>query len=482
MTLRAIIAGAGTLTAGRALSQGLALVRHVIVGRLLSPDDLGIAAVLMVCSAMLELFTQFSVDKLLVQSRDGDDPKLQGAAQSFLAIRGIVVGVAAIALAHPIAGLFGVPEAAWAFAAFGAVPLIGGLRHLDCKRAHRQARFVGDMAVEVVPQVLVTALAWPILSWIGGYAGVVWLLVLKAALSAGMSHVVADRAYGWSWSAVHAKRIIAFGWPLLAGSAVMVLVTQGDQLIVGAGYSMRTLGIYAVAATLSLALATMIASISSTLMLPALSQRGDDAGAFSRAHSIGVIVHASTGLLCGAVLVTGGDTLITTLYGPEYTEAGVLLGLLGVMQAVRLMRVSPTVVCVSRGDTVGPLLANLCRAAALPVAVGVVAAGLGVLWIILAGVVGELLAVCVLSARAHRRHGVELAPTLVATGGLVAMLALCMITNVVLGVVSGAAAAGVLVAGAGALLYLARERWAKPVAAFRWIPTAATTSDVMEAA
>ncbi|MEQ8850310.1 MAG: oligosaccharide flippase family protein [Phycisphaerales bacterium] len=482
MTLRTIVTGAGTLTAGRTLSQALALARHVIIGRLLSPHDLGIAALLMVTSAMLELMTQFSVDKLLVQASDGDEAPLQGAAQLFLSARGVVMGIAALVLATPLAGLFDIPEAAWAFAAFGAAPIIAGLRHLDCKRAHRDGRFLPDMVVEVVPQAIVTAAAWPVIAGIGGYAGVLWLLVLKAALGTAMSHAVASRSYGWSWSVAPIRRILLFGWPLLMGSALLFLVTQGDQLIVGSGYSMHTLGLYAVAATIALALGTMIASVSSTLMLPVLAARSDDRDAFARAHASSVVAHALLAAAVGIALIASGSAIVETLYGARYAPAGGLLGWLAVMQAVRLMRVSPTVACVARADTISPMIANVCRAAVLPAAVGVAAAGLGLVWIIVVGVAGETLALVVLGFRARRKHGIDVVPTFAATAVLLAVFGIVMSGTAVLGPVPGVAAAGVLAIGIATLGFVARDRWARPAAAFRWIPAAPDAVGSQEAA
>ncbi len=470
MTIRTIITGASTLTVGRVLSQMLALVRHVIVGRLLSPGDLGVAALLMVTSALLDLATQFSVDKLLVQAKDGDEPRLQSNAQLFLALRGLLIGVAALALCVPLAGFFRVPEAAWAFAAFGAVPILGGLRHLDCKRAHRGGRFAADMSVEVVPQALVAAAAWPMIAWIGGYAGVVWLLVLKAALSVGMSHVVAGRRYGWDWDLRELRRIIRFGWPLLLGSVLLFVITQGDQLLVGWAYSLETLGYFAVAASITLAVVTMISSISSTLLLPILAARAADHGEFGRAHAISTLVHAIVAALTGAACIVLGPVTVTFLYGDRYAAAGDLIGLLGILHAVRLMRVSPSVACVARADTLGPLLANVFRVSVLPLAIWIAWSGMALPWVIMIGVLGEIVALLALSVRVRRAHAIDAAPVVAATVAVLCLLGLVKSGTATLGVMPGAMAALVAIVGLGALVYVARRRWARPIAAFRWIP------------
>lgn len=466
MTLRTIVLGAGTLTIGRVLSQVLALARHVIVGRMLSPDDLGIAALLMVSSAMLELMTNFSVDKLLVQAPDGDESDLQGAAQSFLAIRGLVLGCVALALAGPLGGVFGIPEASWAFAAFGAVPLIHGLRHLDCKRAHRTGRFKSDMIVEVIPQLIVTAVAWPVLYWIQGYTGVLWLLVMKALLSVMVSHVVAQRTYAWSWSTSRTKQIVRFGWPLLLGSGLIFVVSQGDQLIIGSAYSMRELGLFAVAATIAIAFGTMISSITSTLLLPVLSNQSSDQERFLNAHAMSVLGHMLAATAMGVFFIVLGPILVEALYGGRYAASGGILGWLGIAQAIRLVRVSPTVACIARGDTLGPMIANACRASVIPAVIGAAAAGFDLVWIVVIGIVGELFALGVLSIRASHKQGLDIGIIAASCGASCGVMGLALSGTAALGIVPAAVAIGGLMSGVLVLAFISRNRWSHLVLQF----------------
>ena len=69
MSLRKrILAGFSILAGGQILAQSFALVRNVIIARLISPDDFGIAATFVITVSLFEMISNLAVDQLLVQA------------------------------------------------------------------------------------------------------------------------------------------------------------------------------------------------------------------------------------------------------------------------------------------------------------------------------------------------------------------------------------------------------------------------------
>src|SRR3974377_83034 len=102
-------------------------VRNVILARLISPANFGIASIFAMTFYLIEMVSSLSIETLLVQAEDGDEPDLESTAHLRLAVRGLINSLIILALSRPIAHLFGAPQAAWAFALLAFVPAMKGV-------------------------------------------------------------------------------------------------------------------------------------------------------------------------------------------------------------------------------------------------------------------------------------------------------------------------------------------------------------------
>ena len=68
-----LLKGGINLTVGQVVINALIFMRNVIIARLLSPSDYGIAALFAMTVSFLEMLSNFSSEVLLVQADLGDD-------------------------------------------------------------------------------------------------------------------------------------------------------------------------------------------------------------------------------------------------------------------------------------------------------------------------------------------------------------------------------------------------------------------------
>ena len=66
------------LAANNTLVGLLAFARNIVIARLVSVEDLGIAGTFATAMAIIEMLSYFALDRLLVQAPDGEEPVLQG--------------------------------------------------------------------------------------------------------------------------------------------------------------------------------------------------------------------------------------------------------------------------------------------------------------------------------------------------------------------------------------------------------------------
>lgn len=409
---REILGGGGMLIGGQVLGQACSFARNIVIARLLTPEDFGIAATFGIAVSIFEMVSNIGVDRLLVQAPDGDAPIFQATAHAFQVIRGIGLAILLMALAWPLSRLFGIPQALWAFQCVAIVPLIRGFAHLDPKRFQRQLGFTADIATELLPQIVLVAAAWPIAWWLRDYSAMVWLLVLQVLVSVVTSHAVAERRYAWALNRKFLERMYAFGWPLLLNGLLMFLVFQGDRVIVGSAYDMATLGVYSVAYSITFVPTTMISKVASSVLLPLLSREQGDSRKFIALYAMSVCVLCVVGIAVSTGFILLGHQLVLITYGAKYATVESFIGWMAVMQMLRVIRLGPSIASMAWGDTRNPLVSNIGRISVFPVAIWAALSGGDLIWVVIIGCLGEFIALLMMVFSLFCSRGVAIGYTL----------------------------------------------------------------------
>ncbi len=429
-----------TVGGGQATRQALGFLRNIIIVRLISPVDYGVAATFAITITLLEMVSNLSTDILVVQSRRGNERRFQATVQLFMALRGLLNGVLMLLIAAPFAVLFDVPEAVWAFRVLAAVPLIRGFMHLDLTRMTRQMQFRRLVGVQVGAESLALACAWPLGVWLNDYSAVLWLLVGRQCLLTIGSHVFASRRYQWAVDTDVLRRVIGFGWPLMANGFLLFGIQQGDRVVIGssdrlfanATFQVEDLGVYSVAVTLCMTLATVLAQSGGSVFLPVLSRCQKNTARFSARYSLGVSLYSVFGGFLGIGFVINGHWLVTFIYGDDYSRAGSLVGVLGAMYGLNLVRAAVNCATMARGDTRTNLVCSAVRALSVGGVLLVAWSGGGLVEIAFAGLGGEAIALIVAASRLSTLHNVAAMVTLRPTFVLVVSLAVAMLGRVYL--------------------------------------------------
>ncbi len=399
---------------GQAATQASSFVRNLILARLISPADFGIAALLGVSLQVIEMFSNLTGDILLIQAKDGDEEQLQATAQMLRAGRGVLNGVLIFALAWPAARLFGVPEATWAFRCLGLLPVLRGLFHLDMSRLQRHLRFGPAVITDAGANWCATLVAIPMAFWLHSYAAMLWALVTQAATATALSHILAERRYLWAWDRKWWRRIASFGWPLMINGILMFGIFEGDRLIIGsskrlfpsAPYTLADLGAYSVAFALTMAPMSFVANIGSSIFLPYLARVQDVRVVFRQRYALCCQVVCLLGAVASIGFISLGGNVLVLLYGSKYAAGASVIGWLGAMWAVRIIRAAPTLAAMALGDTKNAMMSNIARASSFLGMGAAAAVGAGLPWIAIAGLCGEVLALCVSLLRIYRKDAV----------------------------------------------------------------------------
>jgi O-antigen/teichoic acid export membrane protein len=383
------------ILSGNAFASLLLLARTLIVARLISVEDFGIAATFAISMAVVEMMSALGLQQQIVQAKDGNDPRLQAGLQGFQLLRGLGAGAVLFLLAGPIARLLNVEEVTWAYQVLSLVPVLNALVHFDIYRMNRTMVFLPGILVGVIPAVVSLVVVWPLAAWFGDWRVMLWAILAQAVMTALTSHLVAERPYRLLFDRAIMGQSLRFGWPLLANGVLLFLVFNGEKLIVGRELGMAELAIFSMGITLTLTPTLVMAKSLQSFFLPQLSALQSGARAHAPAgHDFGLVARATVqaGLLIGTALVVGvllvGDPMVHVLLGPKYADLTPLLAGLAVSQALRVFKSGGSIVALACGQTENAVVANLVRVALLPVAWVMVQQGGGlveVIWISIAG-------------------------------------------------------------------------------------------------
>jgi O-antigen/teichoic acid export membrane protein len=410
-----IFRGGLLLTVGKGVTQGCSFLRNVVVARIVGVENFGIAATFSITVLIFEMLGTISVDRLLVQAKDGDDERFQSTAHAVLVLRGFGSGILIAACAWPMAHLFGIPQATWAFRYLALLPIMRGFTHLDSQRIQRELTYGPSVALDIAQQAIPTLLAWPIAVWTKDYSAMLWLLLLQGFIGTAGSYVVAHRPYRWFWDASYVERFLRFGWPLIANALFLFGIYQGDRFLIGTAgrtlgshvYSMRDLGIYSVGTSLTLTPMIAFSTICSALMLPLFSSLQSRPTELAKRYEQSIqLVGLVSGFFALPLILSGG-WIVTAIYGHAYSAAGAFIGWMAAAQAVRMARFTPAMGAMALGDTTNAMYSNMIRFSSLLLTVYVIVYGKSLTWIAMSGFFGEVLSLAVCVWKLDRDHKIS---------------------------------------------------------------------------
>lgn len=380
------------LAVGNALSSLSSLFRNILVARLISVEDFGLASLFALTMMIVEMVSNLSIDKIIVQASDGNEPIFQNTGQAFQVARGFFGGAIMYFAAEYVSKFFNVAHATWAFQVLALIPVIKGFSHLDLARFQREMKFSPLVWSELIPQLLTLVIAWPLAVWIGDYSVMLWIIIVQTVASTVLSHFLSERPYRWSWDYEIITRMIRFGWPLLFNGLLIFVILQGDKAIIGRAFSMDTLGWYSAAFTLTLAPAMFVGKISQSLLLPFLSKAKDDKELFGLRFAIAIQSYLIFGVVIGLIFTCAGTELLALLYGKQYVNGATVIIWLGLMQAVNVAKAGPMITAMAQADTKIPMFSNLVRGVVFLLVIAMVFFGWGIKAVAISGLVGEVLA------------------------------------------------------------------------------------------
>lgn len=272
---KVIFAGLFWKFSERITAQLVTLIVSIVLARLLTPDDYGAVALILVFITIANVFVSNGFGNALIQKKDADN--LDFSSVFFINI-GVAIGVYIILflIAPLIAAFYGMPVLCPALRVLGIriiVAAINSIQHAYVSRHVLFKRFFWSTLFGTV---------------LSGFVGIylayhgfgLWALVAQYLTNTITDTVVLWFTVKWrpelkcSW--IRAKILIQYGWKLLASGLIDTGYSQLRNLLIGKIYSSSDLAFYNQGDKYPQLLVININSSIGSVLFPALSKHQDN--------------------------------------------------------------------------------------------------------------------------------------------------------------------------------------------------------------
>lgn len=315
-----------TAQAARILLQ---LLSVVILARLLSPHDYGLLAIALVIVGLGEIFRDFGLTSASIQA-----PELSTGQRDNLfwvnAAIGVVLTGVTFGLSWPVASISGEADLLGIVQGLALTFLLNGLATQHRANLMRELRLRALAVVDVSASAIALAAAIVAASLGAGY----WALVLQQLVIGAVTLFGVLVAGRWlpRWYSRQAsiRPLLSFGGNLVAANLLAYAGRQIDTVVIAARFGTQPLGLYNRGFQLIMTPLGQVRSPLQSVALPVLSRVQDDQPRFD---TYVVAAQLALGYLIGiplAIVAGLSEPLVAVMLGERWSAAAPLISMFAI--------------------------------------------------------------------------------------------------------------------------------------------------------
>jgi O-antigen/teichoic acid export membrane protein len=382
-----VLKGVAWVGASQVGAQITRAVVAIVIARLLTPDEYGLAALALVFASLVMVFSDLALGAALIQRKELSAVDRDTAFWTTL-VAGVLFTCLGAALSGPVASLYGQPEAqplllvlslSFVVSALGATQQNLMLRDMDFRR------------VEVIN--MVAGLVGGVAAVVAAFAGTgAWAIITQQVVAIVLTTVLAWKFSLWrprfAFSGASLREMGGFSAYMLGQRMLWYLQSNADRFLIGRFLGTAALGIYAVAYNTMLVPASKLGGPLQRVFSPAFSRIQDDPAriAATWARVARLLAFVSVPALGGLIVVA--PDFVPLVLGDHWTEAVPVIQILawvGIIQALQAINMD---ILLARGRS-----RTMFRFALVATSAHILAFSVGLQW----GIVGVAVAYAVSS-------------------------------------------------------------------------------------
>lgn len=361
---QAVLRGSSWTLLSVGAGQLIRLGKSLILTRMLFPEAYGVMAIVWSVLYTLGMLSDAGLAAAAIRHEKAHEASFINTLWTAKVIRGFVIFIVTCLIAYPVSVIYRMPDLVWLIPLAGLTMAINGFNSTNIYSQQREMVYGRLTFIELSNEIvgLLVMVVWAYLH--PGVGAMIGASVVCAVYFLACSHLVLPgvrNRFAWDRSAL--RDIFNFGKWVFLSSAIFLVYTQGDRMLLGHYLDVKMLGVYSIAIMISEIVSGVISKLNNAVLYPALSRvinqdrhRLQEVFYKTRLGFDFVIVMPI------AVLMVVGNDAIGLMYDPRYQAAGWMLQIL----CVRLLMIavlSTSEACLfALGKPKFSVLQNVCRA------------------------------------------------------------------------------------------------------------------------
>jgi O-antigen/teichoic acid export membrane protein len=360
---RAISSGVSLVAITIIASNLLRIASTIILTRVLSPIDFGVAGLTGAILNILLMISDVGFGVYIIRHVRGDDPHLLDIIWTVRLARGALLTLLLAACADPLAILLNKPSLQIAIAVTALHFLLDGCSSLAPFTAVRQERLFMLSLLDVVSAVSQTLVGIALALVLHSY----WAIVLAGLIGTGLKSLLSyvlfpNAARRFAFDRREAGDLWRFGRTIAGAHTIQVLLSNVDKIALSRIFPLSLFGLYSLAFNLSGAASGFTTLYPNRILLPA----------FARAYreepdNLAQVYYGSRRILTLFYMIAMGGfismapAVVNLLYDLRYQAAATYLQLLALAPAVAMNNYAAREILIVVGRVQALLYANLVR-------------------------------------------------------------------------------------------------------------------------
>lgn len=344
------ISGVAWSLGARATKLVLQFVVSVVLARLLTPEDFGLIAMIVVFTGFAGLFTDLGFSAALIQRTEIEERHRNSIFWLNTAV-GCVVAALVAGSAPLLADFYNESRLIPITQLIALTFVIGSLNVVQTAQLRREMDF-RSLAVVETTSIVVSGVTGIGLALYGfGVYALVWKMLLGTVLLVVLMWTVREWRPKFMFSLAAVRDLLGFSANLLGFQAFNYWVRSFDDLLIGRVVGSHGLGIYSRAYSSMLQPLRQVSTVVGNVMFPALSRMQGNTERVKSVYlrTLALIALITFPMMLGLLVVA--DAFVLGLYGPKWTEVTPLLRILCVVGLVQSLGTTTGWIYQSQGRT-----------------------------------------------------------------------------------------------------------------------------------
>lgn len=342
----------------------------MILTRLLVPEVFGISGIIASIQFTVTLATDLGFQPFVVRHKDGDEPRFLDTVWTASLLRSVLLALALVALAHPLAMLLEKPDLAPLIAASSLTFLFDGVSSTTLLTALRRRMVLRLSTIDIAAQVAQIVVSAVLAYFWRSY----WAILVGMLTNGAFRMILSYAAFGDSFRKFRLdeetlRELWSFARYVTGSSIVYLFISQCDKLVLAKVMPLDDFGLYVLAGNLATAPLGFAVAYTARVLYPAYAQMWRDgesdlkARFYARRRLPSLLYVFASGGIIGAAPV-----IVRFFYTTRYGDASIYLQVLGISSLLALSSNAAHETLVAAGNVRAALEASLAKMAWLVVA------------------------------------------------------------------------------------------------------------------